>query len=237
MQVRTWNNDLEPERAYDISAAALQTVVVKSLDHRTGNVVVGTASSEIYELDQESGEVELLIRGHSHGEVTAVSSHPTKPLYGSVGDDATLRLWDLAKRKPWKTKGLEAQGRSIHFSPDGKLVACGHNNGSWSVHRLDSMDEVIATRDRKKDIHTIKFSPNGRYLAVGSEDCMIDLYDCVSDFDWMGTLQGHSFPVSTKTPHFGTICRYFDPSTLAEVDTCARTASCQYKITSINGDC
>lgn len=60
---------------------------------------------------QESGDVELMIRGHSAGEVAAVSSHPTKPLYGSVGDDATLRLWDLAKRCSWKTKALEAPGR------------------------------------------------------------------------------------------------------------------------------
>ena len=35
----------------------------------------------------------------------AVATHPTKPLYASVGEDAILRFWDLASRDEWKSKG------------------------------------------------------------------------------------------------------------------------------------
>ena len=104
--------------------------------------------------------------------------------------------WRCAgNRCEWKSKRLEAPGQSCAFSPDGKVVAVGHRLGAFSVHRLDNMDELISARDRKKAIFSVTFAPNGRYLAVGSEDCFIDLYDCVSDYDWVGTLQGHSVSV------------------------------------------
>jgi WD40 repeat protein len=194
-KVRLWNNDLEPLRNYDISAAAMADTVVKALDFRLGRALVGTASSEVWCLDQTSGEIAPLAQGHSAGGVYAVASHPTKPLYASVGDDAVLRLWDLGAQRQWKSKPLDAPGRSAAFSPEGKVVAVGHSNGSWSVHRVDDLDEVASARDRKKAVLVVRFSPNGRYLAVGSEDCLVDLYDCASDYDWVGTLQGHSVPV------------------------------------------
>ncbi|KAJ1464947.1 hypothetical protein T484DRAFT_1867059 [Baffinella frigidus] len=112
------------------------------------------------------------------------------------------KLWDIGNRREskdkkleaagrslafspdgkWKNKKLEAAGRSLAFSPDGKVVAVGHHLGSFSVHRLDNMDEhlgsfsvhrldnmdeVISARDRKKAIFSVTFAPNGRYLAVG----------------------------------------------------------------------
>eukprot|EP00961_Rhodomonas_salina_P259042 3500223-Rhodomonas_salina.2 len=54
------------------------------------------------------------------------------------------------------------------------------------------MDEIASGKDRKKAIWAIKFSPNLRFMAVGSEDAFIDLYDCVNDYDWLGALQGHT---------------------------------------------
>ena len=191
-KVRVWNNDLEAMRTYDISAAALTEVVIKAIDQRQGRIVLGTSTSCVYELDQDTGEVTSLICGHRDGGVHAVATHPTKPLYASVGDDSVLRFWDLGNRKQWKSKLVEAPGRSVAFSPDGKVVAVGHNLGSWSVHRVDNLDEVISAKDRKKAIFALRYSPNGRYLAVASEDSMVDIYDCVSDYDFLGALQGHA---------------------------------------------
>lgn len=190
-KVRMWNNDLDPLRTYDISAAAMAEIVVKAVDQKQGVVLIGTASSEILQLDQDSGEVVTVTRGHKEGGVYAVATHPTKALYASVGN-AVLRLWDLANKREWKRKQVEGPGRSVAFSPDGKLLAVGHHLGSWSIHRLDNMDEIASGKDRKKAIWAIKFSPNLRFMAVGSEDAFIDLYDCVNDYDWLGALQGHT---------------------------------------------
>ena len=118
-------------RTYDISAAALTQVVIKAIDQRQGRIALGTSASTLYQLDQDSGEVTCLISGHKDGSVHAVATHPTKPLFASVGEDSKLHLWDLASRKEWKTKMIEGPGRSCAFSPDGKVIeegrlwACG----------------------------------------------------------------------------------------------------------------
>lgn len=50
------------------------------------------------------------------------------------------------------------------------------------VSPLRDMTEVVHIKDRKEVIHEMKFSPDGVYLAVGSNDGLVDVYAVAQRF-------------------------------------------------------
>ena len=64
----------------------------------------GTQGSEIYEFSFGSGPLQNLhgsgplVTGHFADELWGVAAHPRERKYCTVGDDGTLRMWDVCKR-------------------------------------------------------------------------------------------------------------------------------------------
>lgn len=56
---------------------------------------------------------------------------------------------------------------------------------------LRDMTEVVHIKDRKEVIHEMKFSPDGAYLAVGSNDGLVDIYAVAQRYKKVA-LQNHA---------------------------------------------
>ncbi|EON97173.1 putative histone transcription regulator protein [Phaeoacremonium minimum UCRPA7] len=76
---------------------------------------------------------------------------------------------------------------SCHISPDGSRLATAGGDGHvrvWSTESIYSSDDKTYTKPRQLchmshhlgTIHTVRFSPNGRYLASGADDKVICIY-------------------------------------------------------------
>jgi len=55
-------------------------------------------------------------------------------------------------------------------------------DGSWCILRSEDLRVVHHGRDATQYITTINFSPDGRYLAVGSLDTTISIYDVIRGY-------------------------------------------------------
>ena len=70
-------------------------------------------------------------QGHCEGEVWGLAMHPSKATFATVGDDKTLRLWDMGDgtSKMVNFKTLKQAARCVAFSPDGQALAVGQKDG------------------------------------------------------------------------------------------------------------
>ncbi|KAG1711816.1 hypothetical protein DVH05_009058 [Phytophthora capsici] len=183
-----------------------------SPDRRT--ILVGTLASEIYELDAKSGQnmhLEPLTKGHFLGELWGLDVHPLTQQCCTVGDDQTLRIWDLAARHELGFLELPIPGRACAYSGDGKLIAVGlgtedsgkakaavnakkrQPNGGFVVYSaIDLTCVKEPCFDAKRWVSDVKFSPDSRTLAVASHDSKIYLYNVLKGYSRTHVFNKHS---------------------------------------------
>ena len=175
-----------------ITSRVACTACVKAMHLSGSMLVVGTRTGEVYEMDTTSYSYTLLLQGHGYGTVWGLACHPNEHQYVTVGDDCTCRVWDVASRRMVMVRDLGAKGRSVAYHPDGSQIAIGLAGGGLVVLSADSLDTMHAKKDREEPIHELKYSPNGQYLAAGSHDNYIDVYDVGKNYGRTGVAKGHA---------------------------------------------
>ena len=92
----------------------------------------------------------------------------------------TLRLWDVATRRNFRTIGYTSSIYSIAFSPDGKTLATGsgsYNVGACSLWNVETGTLRHAFTADRTSVYSVAFSPDGNTLATGGLDNTLRLWD------------------------------------------------------------
>jgi WD40 repeat protein len=138
-----------------------------------------TSGAEVLQID--TGHQALIIAAFSpDGQMIAgaVNEWLYQVLYGDgeINEDPatwtnTLRLWDVGTGEEVAILGqTEARMGMTAFSPDGRLIAVGLDDGTVRLWDIESRQQVATLQKSNARIMDIAFSPDGTWLAVAQSD-------------------------------------------------------------------
>jgi WD40 repeat protein len=129
--------------------------------------------------------------GIHSGWVCAAVFSPDGQQIASVGEDSSIKLWNVVQGSLVKTlKGHAGMTQSIAFSDNGKLLASSGKDNAVKI-----WDSVIGTEihtiPNNSEANALRFSGNSQYLLGGNTDCNIKVWQ-ISNGQPIGNLTGHS---------------------------------------------
>jgi len=142
----------------------------------------------------EDGTPANTLQGHTEAIVEVAASNDAQWL-ATAGDDSRVRLWS-AKGQLAKTLDAVQHQYAVTFSPDSKLVVSGgrekgaagtlvknfgvrlgmKRDATVRMWRVED-GALVARLDRSADdVHSVAFSPDGKWLAASGDGPVVDVY-------------------------------------------------------------
>ncbi|XP_076816178.1 echinoderm microtubule-associated protein-like 2 isoform X2 [Clavelina lepadiformis] len=191
-QLKRWNESFKLAQQTSIPENAGSVRTISYNDQ--GNMLVGTKGNRILygSFDQD---FDTLVHGHTE-ELWGLAIHPVEAQFLTGAYDKQLILWDTATHAPLWIKNFNDAVQSADFHPtNAQIIAVGMATGRWVVIDSDSLELVTVHTDGSEQHDVIRFSPDGNYLAIGSHDNFIYIYNVSEDgrkYSKHGRCSGHS---------------------------------------------
>ncbi|RHY99794.1 hypothetical protein DYB31_016736, partial [Aphanomyces astaci] len=133
-KVCVWNQSLQQTSSFSIDASGnlssvrAKTIKSVALDSTFKKILVGTLSSDAFEVEVGTGVLlKTVAGGHFMGETWGLAVHPLDPTaFVTVGDDKIARVYDRQAKTSVVLMELEDMARAIAFSPRGTMLAIGY---------------------------------------------------------------------------------------------------------------
>ncbi|CAN9509779.1 unnamed protein product [Ophioblennius macclurei] len=186
-----WSADLAPERECEIPEQFGAVRTVADVDDE--EFLVGTTRNAILRGSFSGGFV-AIVQGHVD-EMWGLSTHPSQNIFLTCGHDKQVCLWNTEEHKLDWSLILEEYGLCADFCPIGSVVSVGLSTGRWVVLDLLTKDVVSEFTDGNEQLSVMRYSPDGSFLAVGSHDNFIYIYNVTENgrrYSRFGKCNGHS---------------------------------------------
>uniref|UniRef100_A0A8C2HDI1 EMAP like 3 n=1 Tax=Cyprinus carpio TaxID=7962 RepID=A0A8C2HDI1_CYPCA len=186
-----WSADLAPERECEIPEKFGAVRTIADVDGE--ELLVGTTRNAILRGTFSDGFV-AIVQGHVD-EMWGLATHPTQNIFITCGNDRQVCVWNAGDHKLDWCATLEESGLCADFSPNGAVVSVGLSTGRWVVLDLQTKEVVSDLTDGNEQLSVMRYSPDGSFLAVGSHDNFIYIYNVTEGgrrYTRFGKCTGHS---------------------------------------------
>ncbi|KAK6337269.1 hypothetical protein TWF730_002675 [Orbilia blumenaviensis] len=190
--VRLW----DPYKMALVRELRVQYDVLRELEFSPGGgtlaALLGLDKIVLWDLRTGQAEPSLQLRG-SGNVINSIKFSPDGRFLASVFSDKTIRLWDVGSepacesetkgREPlWVLRAHTSWVTCLAFSPDGKTLASGANDGTvrlWDLQQQQQQSgrppQVLKGHDI--DVSAVEFSLDGKILASVDKNKVIMLCD------------------------------------------------------------
>lgn len=110
-------------------------------------------------------------------EVSGIALNPFNQVIAACISGQPVKLWNVFSSKVSSSKESLTGVRSLVFSPNGRYLATGDDEGSIALHETTTWKTVHKFALHSSKIHCLAFHPNSQLLASGGEDQTVQLWN------------------------------------------------------------